>query len=61
MVEDVFKFKDIDHKWEIVKEHYERSYKVTFKKRPDNAVVADLYKQIKLLKDSEFFHKQPKN
>lgn len=56
MAEDLFKYKDIDKKWELVKDHYERAYHMIFKERPADDIVFNLYKKMRLLKDDEFFY-----
>lgn len=56
MVEDFFRFKDIDKKWEVVKNHYEIAYKVKFKHRPTDSVILDLYKKLQKLRDAQYFH-----
>lgn len=49
MVEDLFRMKEIDKKWDIVRRHYEKTYHMKFKKRPDNKIILNLYRQMKAL------------
>ena len=51
------KEKELDRKWEIVKDHYERAYKIRFRDRPNEAQINELYRSLQRLKDTESFYK----
>lgn len=46
--------KSPDEQWSIVKSHYEKLYKITFKSRPKEAEVQMLYRKMQLLADEYY-------
>ncbi len=56
MAEDLFKYKDIDKKWELVKDYYERVYHIVFKERPRDDIIFTLHQKMKRLNEEHMFH-----
>lgn len=60
MAESIFEDKQrdiLEKKWQTVKEHYEAAYKqcgFKFTTKPTSAVINDLYRKLKKLRDEEF-------
>jgi len=47
-----------DEKWDIVKSHYEKSYKVTFKEKPKMDDVQMLWNKLQRLKmDADYYYR----
>ena len=53
MDDEIFK-----KKYEIVKSHYERAYRVVLKSDLPKEKILELYKELEKLRDTEFFAKK---
>lgn len=51
--------KQMDKKWAIVKQHYEKAYRVKFKTRLSDAQIEELYKQLEKLECTVFLNQKP--